>query len=715
MKIAGRRSPHIPQQVAVAFILLLGFALRLYRLDAVSLWFDELGQASVAFNGVRWAIAGARMHSGAAPADYLITWLIFQLAHNDFVVRLPAAMLGTMTIALVYRLGRELFDKPTSILAALLLTVAPLHLRYSQEVRFYALFTCLTVALTIAFIIALRRQDWPGWIIYTAILIVSLYSHYYTTIVVLVHGVVLLAILLFPTQIPLRANGAGKAELARWKTIGCYILTCLVAALAFLPWFFYAVVQESGSLVGTHPELTFAFVKDAHASLVLEQVPNSLTGVRYWPVWLYGSLAVLGCIGGLAYRKTRLGVLLNTAMVLVSFLLIVAALRWINYFFAARQLLFILPFYLLLVSLGAMMVARLVGHLARGRQHEKVLPSLATAMLVLIMVLSLSSSIDLIYNSRRETVGEDWKAALAFIAANAQPDDVVIVPKMLTRQYLSYYASDWIERIENTDSLTEIQEMSEAHDAAWILVYTLVTGIELGSEIDQRGAIGVDFGPGMSVYYWRPGQEQQSLRLQSLNWTSPENYQALEHLARQYRFSGMDSAAAVFYGKAASLAPDDQLASGALMEQATILREQGEVDEALEGYQRAIDRWPANGEAWVRLGEGLIAADQVETAVAALQRGKSIVPDHYWAHRLLGLAYGKKGQYQKAAESFRIAVTLQPEYASTYELLGDSLLAMGDIAGAVGAYRRYLEIAPDGEHAAALTQRLANLRGASPP
>ena len=37
-----------------------------------------------------------------------------------------------------------------AMLSLLLLAVAPLHLRYSQEARFYALFTCVAVASTVA-------------------------------------------------------------------------------------------------------------------------------------------------------------------------------------------------------------------------------------------------------------------------------------------------------------------------------------------------------------------------------------------------------------------------------------------------------------------------------------------------------------------------------------------------------------------------------------
>ena len=102
-------------QAALLAALLLGFALRLHRLDTASLWLDELGQASVASGSAAQAIAGARLHHGAAPLDYLLTWLALRVAHVDFAARLPAALLGTLTLALTYRLIRRQMIEQTNI------------------------------------------------------------------------------------------------------------------------------------------------------------------------------------------------------------------------------------------------------------------------------------------------------------------------------------------------------------------------------------------------------------------------------------------------------------------------------------------------------------------------------------------------------------------------------------------------------------------------
>ena len=47
---------------------------------------------------------------------------------------------GTLLIPLLYALGRDLWDRRTGLVAALLGTVAPFLIWYSQEARMYGLF-----------------------------------------------------------------------------------------------------------------------------------------------------------------------------------------------------------------------------------------------------------------------------------------------------------------------------------------------------------------------------------------------------------------------------------------------------------------------------------------------------------------------------------------------------------------------------------------------
>src|SRR5439155_8040522 len=99
-----------------------------------------------------------------------------------------SALLGTAPVPLVYLAGRELVSKRAALVAALLVTVNPLIVWYSQETRSYALLMLLTTVSLLFFVRALRApagaggRDVVGWAIASAL---ALATHYFALFVVL--------------------------------------------------------------------------------------------------------------------------------------------------------------------------------------------------------------------------------------------------------------------------------------------------------------------------------------------------------------------------------------------------------------------------------------------------------------------------------------------------------------------------------------------------
>ncbi len=68
---------------------------------------------------------------------------------NVWTTRLPTAVGGVLTVLLLYWIGARLFDRPTGLLAAALLTLNPWHIqlvRYGHEASICPLLACLAVA-----------------------------------------------------------------------------------------------------------------------------------------------------------------------------------------------------------------------------------------------------------------------------------------------------------------------------------------------------------------------------------------------------------------------------------------------------------------------------------------------------------------------------------------------------------------------------------------
>jgi 4-amino-4-deoxy-L-arabinose transferase-like glycosyltransferase len=98
-------------------VTLLAMALNLHRLDSQSLWFDELATLTGAGWRGNWLDAIQKPltipTTPKPPLSYVVTHLFLLLGERDFFLRLPAAVFATLTIPLVYALGRALFDRPS--------------------------------------------------------------------------------------------------------------------------------------------------------------------------------------------------------------------------------------------------------------------------------------------------------------------------------------------------------------------------------------------------------------------------------------------------------------------------------------------------------------------------------------------------------------------------------------------------------------------------
>jgi 4-amino-4-deoxy-L-arabinose transferase-like glycosyltransferase len=123
-----RKHPGRPQAhtIALLALVLLALALRVTRLDAQSLWYDEGVTAQVAAQGLteltRWTADDIQ-----PPLYYYVVAGWNRLAgRSEWALRFPSALFGVLTVPLFYALGRRLFDRRAALLAALLAALSPL-------------------------------------------------------------------------------------------------------------------------------------------------------------------------------------------------------------------------------------------------------------------------------------------------------------------------------------------------------------------------------------------------------------------------------------------------------------------------------------------------------------------------------------------------------------------------------------------------------------
>ena len=104
----------------------------------------------------------------------------------------------------------------------------------------------------------------------------------------------------------------------------------------------------------------------------------------------------------------------------------------------------------------------------------------------------------------------------------------------------------------------------------------------------------------------------------------------------------------------------------------------GDIQEAVKSYQRALDMNPEFAPAYARLGTIAYQQGELDDAQRYLQRALALNPDFALVHYQLGWVHEKRGDTRKAIESFETSVALKPNFAPACNTLAMFYLERGD-------------------------------------
>lgn len=207
-------------------VLLFAAYLRIHHLDANGLWGDE-----------GWSVEFSDPHSPALvtrnlvddlhPPFYFLTLSAWRQVAGDSEIplRFWAVCPALLTVALVDRLGRKLFSPSAGVAAGLILALADKHILLSQEVRHYPLAFMWMAASSWVFLLWLESPTCRRNLLYASILILAVYTHYYT-------------VLILPVQM-IYAIWVLRPFQRLWRLIGMMGLSLA----AFVPWALVAIHQ----------------------------------------------------------------------------------------------------------------------------------------------------------------------------------------------------------------------------------------------------------------------------------------------------------------------------------------------------------------------------------------------------------------------------------------------------------------------------------------
>jgi len=532
-------------------IVVLGGILRFYAIGSKGLWLDESFSAWLGRQPVGEMLAWLLRIDQHPPLYYTLLHFWMLLGDNATHVRTLSALLGTLTVPVIYLLGRRLADDEAGLLAALILAVSPFHVRFAQETRMYTLLT-LNVALALVALARLltdprsasvplgqqfidfwqtwraaraaeqeahpdtagygrdfrEATDWVSaptrrrwlplraietdlaWLGYMVFTTAALLSHNTAIFFPVAANLFMLGLLLVRSRThhaPRITNY--ELRITNYGLLRNWLLAQIGVFLLWSPWLVAFVVQSMGVYQEFWiPAPTWQTVVDT----VKTFLSAFLSPRMRWPEVVWGLYAVLALLGLVYFRRRPA----HSALLLVTFVTPFAG-EWLvslrRPIFYDRTLIWAsLPLYLLL---------------AAGIRQLHYRPYVLAAALMAVTVNGLSVRE---YYAHFEK--EQWDDAAAFVAGRVAPDDLILFNATWVQIpfdfYFRFYNRPVVERGVPVDlfdrgilepkmaesDLPRLRALIRGHERVWLVYshnwYTDPQGLippALEEELDTSG------------------------------------------------------------------------------------------------------------------------------------------------------------------------------------------------------------------------------------
>ncbi len=223
--------PHLTaHHLAIAALIALGVALRMFGLSFRDFWFDE----SCSFQYVHSLLAGPNWsdllrESTNLPYYILLRGWVGLFGESEAAMRSLSALAASAAMVPLAWTAWMLAGRRAALICLALTAFHPLHVYYAHEARVYALWS-LEMSLVLATLVAaVRTNRLRWWIAYGAMLVVAMHTHYVTAFAVV------------PSLAAVLMSRDRSRSLVRWAW------TTAAAMAAMVPFAYFAILPAMGT------------------------------------------------------------------------------------------------------------------------------------------------------------------------------------------------------------------------------------------------------------------------------------------------------------------------------------------------------------------------------------------------------------------------------------------------------------------------------------
>ncbi|MHB8163928.1 MAG: glycosyltransferase family 39 protein [Methanoregula sp.] len=388
---------------SLIILTLLGLLLRFYNLGLNSLWLDEASTNTFAIMSIPdiWkATAGGEFNP---PLFYWLEHLMLVFGNNEFILRFIPALLGVLTIPLIYFAGKEFMDRNVGIITAAAFAFSPFLIFYSQEARAYSMMLFFVAFALVFYFKALKTNDLKNLALFGILSALAFWSHFYAFVIIA--SLILYALFLQVENF--------RKNLQNIKMIALSIVVFVVLC--------FPLILLAIQLFATRTSSAPAF--GIQGLGIISETFRELSGFSDIPMFLLLILFIIGIIQAFLIDKNK-GIFLVTLTVLTFVISFILSYKMPM---VPRYLIFFNTIFFLGVAASYGIFYRLINN--RGVVYGFM------ALLIIISAPTLAT-----YYSGYSK--DDWRGFSSQMQKITQPGDLVIVVPGYIYQPLNYYYSN---------------------------------------------------------------------------------------------------------------------------------------------------------------------------------------------------------------------------------------------------------------------------------
>jgi len=424
---------------SLIILTVIGFFLRFYNLGFNSLWLDEASTntfAVMSVSGIWQATAGGEFNP---PLFYWLEHFMLVFGNNEVTLRFIPALLGVLTIPLIYFAGKEFMDRNVGIIAAAAFTFSPFLIFYSQEARAYSMMLFFVAFALVFYFKALKTNDLKNWALFGLLSALAFWSHFYSFVIIA--SLILYALFL---QI-----GNFQKNLQNLKMIAVSIVLFVVLCFPLI----LLAIQLFASRTSTAPAFGIQGLG------IISETFKQLSGFSDISMVFLLILFIIGIIQAFLIDKNK-GIFL-VALTILTF--VISFILSYKMPMVPRYLIFFNTVFFIGVAISYKMFYRIINN--RGVVY---------GFMAVLVLISVTTPFFMSYYSGYSK--EDWRGFSGQIQQMTKPGDlVVVVPGYIYQPFDYYYSNATDQTFEfgaNTGKLLEVINAEKGNNT----VYYIVTG-----------------------------------------------------------------------------------------------------------------------------------------------------------------------------------------------------------------------------------------------